>query len=361
MEADLTAGLNLVLVVPDSFSEESRWGDLEDLTRLLSCEELTVEPGVALADAIIERLGSDGSEPRTADLLPWVSTWSAMRGRRLILRAWESETRDAVFRWPQVIHAAGIPPAERPTITVVTRLQDLDVVKAERLNISEFRVHWWWGVTDLLDTETVVTRAAPFLNPLERCMAAELAAWDFTTAVALCDEWDGNVAQLEVAYSKATSNWSAYPAMSVPPNLMGGRSPRPDARSKWAAGEIDLWSGEVRQRYDARDQQMFARCLWRAQARVLLPRLEEARHRAETRLLKEVPSYVRDELSKQTRSDGVLEFASMRRTLRDQGYRVESSLWQLISSAIPVRNSLAHMVPPQPGDVERLLQWMRMG
>ena len=349
-------GNSVVVLLPDHFAETDAGGDIADLAHLLGCEELSLRSDLPLEESLIDHVGSDGTEPARGDLLAHVVQWSAMKNRRLLIRAWQSPTDEAIKRWPQTVHAAGLPPDERPALIVVARLRDLDVAAAERITLSEIRTTWWWGAVGHLDTELTVARTAPHLDRLQRAAVAQLAAWDLGDARALASTWDGDMRSLRRMAGEILT------AVDVPhggTNLSKPRrSPTPHLFDSWSAGCVDTWDGRLRFHADTLSDEGFARSLWHAQARVLLPSLEEARYQIEEDLIRRLPSAILTSLDHEVRDDGLPEFAAMRRVLRKHGYQIDLRTWKLISAAIPVRNSLAHMRPVMTKDLEQLLRWL---
>lgn len=355
LDNETRRGNSAIVFVPDSFSEESAIEDLADLATLLRCEELRCPESNSLAESIIAHVGSDGTEPATGDLLSFVVEWSAMRGRRLLVRSWESSTGEILKRWPQTLHAAGASPEDRPVIVLLARLKDVDVQAVLRTNLTELRVTWWWGALGQLDSELRVAQTTPNFNRLQRAVVAEIAAWDLSSAEELAQSWDGNMRTLQATSRQVLSSCQ-------PPPSTGGskarRSPLPTLYDSWASGQLDLWDGRLRSHGETLSEGGFARSLWHAQARVLLPSLEEARFQLEEELKQELSASALTSLDREVREDGVPEFAAMRRVLRRHNHRVRHADWQLITSAIPVRNCLAHMRPADADHLESLLRWL---
>ena len=349
-------GNSVIVFLPDRFAESDAWGDIADLSRILECEELSLHSDVPLAQSLIDHVGSDGTEPTRGDLLSYVVQWSAMKNRRLLIRAWESPVDEVLKRWPQTIHAAGLPPNGRPVLIVVARKRDLNVTAAERINLSEIRTTWWWGAVGHLDTELSVARSAPHLDRLQRTTVAQLAAWDLSAASALAFAWDGQMRSLRRTAGEILT--SADVSQSASSRSKPRRSPTPPLIDDWSVGSLDTWDGRLRFHADTLSEEGFARSLWHAQARVLLPSLEEARYQIEEILTRTLPSAVLSSLDQEVRDDGLPEFAAMRRVLRRHGHSVDHGTWKLITAAIPVRNSLAHMRPVPIADLEQLLMWL---
>lgn len=352
---EATRGNSAIVFVPDHFSEDSAADDLADLADLLGCEELQHSETQSLAEAILAHVGSDGTEPATGDLLSYVIQWSAMRGRRLLVRSWESSTEEILKRWPQSLHATGLNPEYRPVIILLARLKDVDVQSVLRTNLTEFRVTWWWGALGQLDSELRVAETTPAFNRLQRAVVAEIAAWDLAAASEIARSWDGNMRTLRTTSGKALSCGQA------PADTKGSkprRSPTPTFYDAWSSGQLDMWDGRLRSHCETLTDAGFARSLWRAQARILLPSLEEARHQLEEKLKQELSASALSSLDHEVRDDGVPEFAAIRRVLRRHSHHVTHAEWQLISTAIPARNALAHMRPVDADRLDSLLMWL---
>lgn len=146
-------------------------------------------------------------------------------------------------------------------------------------------VLWWWGRLRSLDTALLLRSTHSRLRPDDPLHAAvsEVAGFDLELAVHLASTWDGDLGQLSLLLNAYSERHPALAQAPEPPDVPVRGRPAASVLSTWCAGGCDAWEGErLRWHACAVSAQAVARLeklLWRAQARTLLPVLEEQRER----------------------------------------------------------------------------------
>jgi len=111
----------------------------------------------------------------------------------------------------------------------------------------------------------------------------EVAGYDLELALHLADAWDGDLQRLGGLLDANSARYPELTAASEPPDVPVRGRPAASLLATWCVGACDAWEGE-RLRWhacavSAQARARLERLLWRAQARTLLPVLEEQRER----------------------------------------------------------------------------------
>ncbi|GHJ95638.1 hypothetical protein SNE510_51570 [Streptomyces sp. NE5-10] len=209
--------------------------------------------------------------------------------------------------------AGGLPPGERPRILAVARLGDVPAAFLDELgrDRADTVVHWWWGVLGRLDTAMAVAAlpaaatgpgdlADRLRTSLLRETVVEVCGPDLELAAALAARWDGRFDTLGPALGEALARTAVPGLADCPPLDRTGarRRPGPAYAEAWSRGQVFSWEGRLRPHpgvwYPAgggaapgRDARARLDALVsQAQQRVLMPWVEEARHRLAGRALR---------------------------------------------------------------------------
>ncbi|MET7274182.1 hypothetical protein ABZS59_23755 [Streptomyces flaveolus] len=281
------------------------------------------------------------------------------------------------------VKESGLAPDRRPRVLVTGRLQDFpswfpDELELELGNTS---VHWWWGTVGRLDSATLLAGLgedggvrssgvggavlrARVLRAVREEVVAELCGPDISLAVRLFACWDGSDRTLDDALR------SCLPvrhdeALSDIPSVHSGagvhHKPPSALRQAWARGILQTWEGRARLHPvvwhtdgGAGRPDRLSVLISQAQARVLMPWVEETRRRlaelalshAKRPALELVELYVRRKLpdhgTRPERTFVCAEAGDLQRACLQGhiGLPIEERL--LLSTLVKVRNVLSH-------------------
>ncbi|MFE3855834.1 hypothetical protein ACFXPN_32460 [Streptomyces griseorubiginosus] len=243
------------------------------------------------------------------------------------VRAWEESAASAAFGDPDqergrevarlirslnaAAKQAGLPPESRPRLLVTARVDDLPSRFPDELelDLATSAVHWWWGTVDRLDSATVVSAVAADVSrdtrrrgemPRDRILRAvrdevvsEVCGPDPVLSWRLARRWDGSQGTLEDSLRACLDGVRAVPPeepVTVVSGVGSGYRPATGLRPAWARGLLQAWDGRSRVHpvvwCGTRSRSDHLNILVsQAQARVLLPWIEEARQRVALRAL----------------------------------------------------------------------------
>lgn len=204
------------------------------------------------------------------------------------------------------IKEAGLLPEQRPRLMVTGRLRDLPPQLPDELEreLATTAVHWWWGTIGRLDSATLLTGLdghhdhggpakagtvlrARVLRAVRSEVVGELCGADLALAADLFARWDGSDRTLDDCLRDCLTARSRTTDAEWPPVRSGvGLQHKPPAalRRAWADGLVQVWEGRPRLHPAlwhsdggaGRTDQLNV-LVGQAQARVLMPWIEEAR------------------------------------------------------------------------------------
>ncbi|MGW2708638.1 hypothetical protein ACWC4J_06550 [Streptomyces sp. NPDC001356] len=347
-------------------------GPSELMTRL--AKALSVDPGRA-----VDELTAPGAH------------WRPVIG----IRAWlEPDTRHGsagerghdVARLVRALDAAvkdaGLPPEQRPRVMVTGRLRDLPPQLPDELELelATTSVHWWWGTVGRLDSATLLDglrgadrhRAAMggtllrtrVLRALRSEVVGELCGADLDLAVDLFDRWDGSDRSLDECLRACLAARSIGRGVGCPP-VSGGSAllhkPPSALREAWARGVVQAWEGRPRLHPavwhadggEGRPDQLTV-LVSQAQARVLMPWIEEARRRLAELALSyanrpvrelvelHVRNRLKDHATRPERTFLCAEASELERACLRGHVSLPADERLLLATVVRARNTLAH-------------------
>ncbi|NUV64959.1 hypothetical protein [Streptomyces sp. CAI-85] len=287
----------------------------------------------------------------------------------------------------------GLLPEQRPRVMVTGRLRDLPPQLPDELELElgTASVHWWWGTVSRLDSAMLLaglgTSDRPgakggtvlrtrILEALRAEVVGELCGGHLDLAVALFECWDGREGSLDDCLRACLADRPSVPgpeSLSVRSGAGLQHKPPSPLREIWADGVVQAWEGRARLHPavwhtdggEGRPDQ-FGILVSQAQARVLMPWLEEARRRlaelalsfANRPVAELVESYVRnrlkDHVTRPERTFLCAEASELERAcLRGQiSFPMEERL--LLSTVVRTRNALSHRTVLQDDRLEDL-------
>ena len=183
---------------------------------------------------------------------------------------------------------------------------------------------------------------------------AEVARWNLELAQHLAREWDGTTGSL-----LASLGGTPPRAMGANPEVAGNRvgaHPPPSVLDAWNQGEVEGWRGRVSVApiVAGSSSEAVSRFAWSAQARVLLPFVDERRTKLEAKVREKLGGRRFDLALKQYAPDPgggdwvqapVPELAALRAIIGAHIGRGDNRLFQTASVLRDARNLLAHLTP----------------
>jgi hypothetical protein len=224
---------------------------------------------------------------------------------------------------------------------------------------------WWWAriarwdvaahIADL--TEPGFLRGV--LADVRAESVVEIARWDLDLAEHLMTTWDGEPSRLP----SLLKDWRCGSA----PVISGGRSgldglqPPSLALPAWDQGIVEGWHDRVSvATYSLADEpEKLSRLVWAAQARVLLPWIEERRSTLHVRVTEilgapRLCTILREWFDPPVDADGLVEIGALDTVIRKALDSRHSDVRDASRRLREARNHLAHMRPLSLGDQESL-------
>ncbi|MEU3408645.1 hypothetical protein ABZ766_32505 [Streptomyces sp. NPDC006670] len=221
----------------------------------------------------------------------------------ILVRTWNEDDGVGLARMMRRLTAAvkggGLAPGRRPRLLVAARLEDLPVDTPDSLDAAVAKVHWWWSVWGRLDTATVVAGTDPspgsrgsavkrILGAVRSETVSEVSGPHMEVALGLSRAWDGTLGSLReclvslASRAGAEADGQVRPAVAAPAASAYGPVPAQPLRSRWSAGLLDSWEGQLRPAVQEwiggpGAQTQLDKLVWQSQNRVLLPLIDDAR------------------------------------------------------------------------------------
>lgn len=225
---------------------------------------------------------------------------------------------------------------------------------------------WWWGRVARWDVAAHVaglTKRGDLNGVLEDVRTesiVEVARWDLDLAEQLTAAWSGEPADLP-SLLKA---WRIVSAPMITSYHLATDSPRPPdpQLESWDQRSIESWHQHhcVAGCALAAEPEKLSRIVWAAQARVLLPWIEERRSALHVRLIQalgphRLESVLRERLQPPAKADSLIEIGLLDKVVRMVIGSSDIELRDASRRLREARNSLAHMRPLKLGEQASLL------
>jgi hypothetical protein len=245
-------------------------------------------------------------------------------------------------------------PTSRLTVAVVVEHLDLPTFTGGTVDEAGFASLWWWGRIARWDVAAHIVGASTAQNHFDILgetrleTIVEVARWDLDLAELLAQEWSGEPGEL-------TGHLSRMPVEPpLPYDVATGEEPRPPAPliDAWDNRLLDYWHGApcVQAGLLVTDKPSLDRVIWSAQARVLLPWVEQQRARLQQTALKVLGRCRFDEvlvrhLGVEPSSDSVLEIGALDKAIRIGIGKAHPEVTEASRRLRACRNALAHLRP----------------
>lgn len=213
---------------------------------------------------------------------------------------------------------------------------------------------WWWGRVARWDATAHVvglnpgTRASDVLEETRLETIVDVARWDLDLGERLASAWNGEPAEL-ISHLRPATSWTESVARNG--HAADFRPPLP-LMDAWDERAVDSWHGSPRMEaaFLAADEGEMSRVVWAAQARVLLPWVEQRR----VRLLETVIGLLGprrfDEvlvrrLALEPSSDALIEIGVLDRAVRIGLGKTRADITEASRRLRVCRNAMAHLTP----------------
>jgi hypothetical protein len=260
---------------------------------------------------------------------------------------------------------AGTSPAQPLCVVAILARDQLPAFRGGASSDVAMTSIWWWARIARWDVAAhIADMTEPVLLPgvladVRAESVVEIARWDLDLAEHLVMAWDGEPSQLP----SLLKEWRCVSA-PVMNGRRGGREglqPPSPVLPSWDQGVVESWHDQVSAATCAlaAEPEKLSRLVWAAQARVLLPWIEERRSTLHIRVTEilgtpRLGAILREWFDPPVDADGLVEIGALdtvvRRVLGSRHSDVrDASRWLR-----QARNDLAHMRPLSLGDQESL-------
>ncbi|MFB8248995.1 hypothetical protein ACFC5X_28630 [Streptomyces sp. NPDC055952] len=351
-------------------------GPSELMTRL--AKELSLDP----EQVVDELTAADAHWHPVIGIRAWAEPDpSQMPGGRVVERG--NEIARLIRALGAAIKEIGLSPDRSPRVLVTSRLQDLPSLLPDELELelATTNVHWWWGTVGRLDSAELLAGLgerhplrspaasgavlrARLLRAVREEVVCELCGPDMKLAASLFECWDGSNRTLDDSLRSCLSAQRREPPSPIPSLYSGAgiqQKPPSGLRQAWARGIVQTWEGRSRLHPvvwhtddGAGRPDQFNILVSQAQARVLMPWVEEARRRlaevalsyANRPVLELVELHMRrklpDHRTRPERTFACAEAADLQRACLQGHIGLPFEERQLLSTLVKVRNVLSH-------------------
>lgn len=245
-------------------------------------------------------------------------------------------------------------------------LQVVLLVSGQRLPLrhdsrTRVGVTWWWGQLGRLDTALFVHHAVRIgltsTDALTQAAIVEVAGYDLSLAQLLVDEWDSSEARLRALLEHYAAHRDGLADCVEPSRTPLEQRPGGVDLLGWSRGGCDRWGDEPRWHACgayAGDPESTTRALWRAQASILLPLIDEHRVRAVRWLnrLGHGSALLAHAEDREYFAD-LIEMTDVFHYMRQHPQLKNLPQYQFIRWLYNTRNSLAHLVCLSPDSIAR--------
>lgn len=246
------------------------------------------------------------------------------------------------------------PADRRPRLVMVCTRAALPQLGTDHTDVT-FETLWWWGRLSRWDiaaqiVPTIEASTAPgVLRDVRLETVIEVCRWDLRLADQLAESWDGDPESLPTLIAEANEGPTEVFSRKSPRN--SGRRPQGDLADCWDAGTVNLWHDECTAsiRATPATAEALKHAVWAAQARVLMPWIEERRQLVADDLLRShgraaVRAVLGNNLSPASNGiSEILEVGPLFVAVRELSGRRRPALRDAAFLLWKARNKLAHL------------------
>lgn len=353
---------HVAIVLPRTMVEDTTVTDglvhelVRELDRIAEAQQLPPDPDAgSLLEALSRALVWEEYPPATlSDLLAHEATF----GRVVVLLAsdlpecQQDELPELLGRLET--GSRSVPTSERLTLIAIGHRGHLAQFAGGESTDVGLAAVWWWNRVARWDVAAHIAHCddrpsgSAVLAEVRTETIVEVARWDLDLAEKLAASWSGDPSLI--------ADWldvDSPPACDPPegPRNCGHRPSTAEA-DLWDEGHIDGWheSRILNARVLARSPERLERLVWAAQARILLPWIEERRaalyRRTVAALGEQAFGYAVEQFcSKQYNSSGLIEIGDLKAIVNARIGITDPWLRSNAHRLHAARNSLAHLEP----------------
>ncbi len=255
-----------------------------------------------------------------------------------------------------------VPRTDRLSLVVIAGRQHLPhFAGGESSDVSLASV-WWWHRIARWDTAAHISQVDP-PRPEPRILAdvrtetiVEIARWDLALAERLAHDWSGDPEELPEHLTHTTADKVALPADAAE---HCGVAPTDALLELWDRGCIDGWHDLAAPagRTLAASPRRLTRAVWAAQARIVLPWIEQRREILHSRALDKMgrPRFeaALQNLFREPITENLVEISHLRKIIAVRSGDVP--MRTAANWLYDARNKLAHLQPLKLGELRELI------
>jgi len=342
----------------------------------LVCSDTAEVPSVDCSPdrPLLEALGQAmvySETPPTA--LPDLLRHTDVAGRVWVLDAMtladEQRTELPAFMKRVTLESKSIGGPDRATFVVVTGSDLLPRFAGEEQRDVTHAVCWYWNrmtrwdaAVEVASTAAIEHRDDPTVSEVRTEMIVELSRWDLDLAAELAKSWDGTVESFRLLAR------DHFGEPIVPDHSSERDQGRPPDRSleAWNSGLVERWHGAFVAAPGIKGDREVDRCMWSAQARVLLPWIESKRNQLENLVRRKLKpegfkQAVRHCSSQQEEDDDMLlvEIGLLDKVIRWKLGRTHPQWAAAARTLRKARNDLAHLRPMAYPAIQEMVSTLR--
>lgn len=269
------------------------------------------------------------------------------------------------------LESRSVPGIRRATFITVMSIGSLPSFAGHEHADITYTSCWYWNRVARWDVAAHIANVKPagstdpVVSEVRTEIIVELARWDLSFAAMLAEEWDG-----------ALQSFASYAAERHEPiesTVLGGinrfRHKPPDALlAYWDEGSVEVWHDELTSAPGTGGREAdINRCLWTAQARVLLPWIEVKRNHLQSETERVLGRQVFHDSVRAYSSakdgpvedGGIVEIGLLEKVIRYELKRSHPGLARAAGLLRYARNNLAHLVPMELAVIEDLVENLR--
>jgi hypothetical protein len=369
MVAEQRRGRHVTAVLPRVLAEDTEFTDslavaiLDELASHSPAQRRVYDAGpeASVLDAFSQALVWEDPPATVCDLLDHPDakdTVAVLVAHDLSERA-RGELSEFLAAVERQSHAYGT--AGRLSIIAIAGRGELPLFPTGTSSDAALTTIWWWGRVARWDVAAHIAgriQAAGVLGDIRTESIVEVARWDLDLAERLAAAWSGDPADLPPLLSRHGTGSRASPSGASPspspgrclPAQPAGLRPPGEVLAWWDEYLVDSWHDIVSASPRGRtaDGSTLDRMLWAAQARVLLPWIEERRSVLLGRVIREMgrvrlEQVLRSKFSPPVTLDSALEIGVLDRVVQMSIGGTGPQLSDISRRLHKARNALAHM------------------
>lgn len=367
--AEINRGRHVCIVLPAPMAENPAITDalagglIDEINRTAMTSRIHPEPGDDSLLTVLARAVDLDDPPATVpELLRHYQAADAV-----FVAVADDFTAPQQKEMPELLHRLerethSVPRGDRLSLIVLAGRQHLPQFAGGEISDVSLASVWWWHRIAHWDTAAHISQVEPpsrevrILSDVRTETIVEVARWDLALAERLAQEWSGDPEELPEHLSPSTADAAALPAEAAE---RCGAAPADALLELWDGGRIDGWHDLVAPSALtlAANPRRLDRVVWAAQARIVLPWIEQRRETlqglAVERMGPDRFQAALHNLFREPITDGFVEISHLRKMI---DVRIgDVSMRTAANWLYDARNQLAHLRPLKLGELRELV------